>query len=160
MKSKKSKKTIQSIQCVWGLLCSLSSVDQERNNISLFNVIDQVSLPSGFFIEQKNQNKPLSIPLEHEVVILWKRTLGIEFSDEQLSLAWKLKVIDPIGKVIYENFISLILKKGAKRLRSRVKMNGFIATIPGQYVYRIELVQSEKEDFTRVFEIPVDVLQN
>ena len=40
------------VRCVWGLLCSLSSIDQEKKNISLFNVIEQLNIPQSFFSNQ------------------------------------------------------------------------------------------------------------
>jgi hypothetical protein len=39
------------IQYVWGLISQSSAIDRERNNISLFNVIDQISVSSEGFAE-------------------------------------------------------------------------------------------------------------
>src|SRR3989344_3127573 len=39
-------------QFLWGLLCSLSSIDQERNNVSLFYIVEEIGIPQEIFKQE------------------------------------------------------------------------------------------------------------
>lgn len=153
-KKKQIKRQLGLVRCVWGLICSLSSIDQERNNISLFNVIDQLNIPEDLFVQQKQEGKPLIFPLAHELVLLWRRTISAEFATEPLQTDFKISIFDPTGKAIQETIAPLILEKNIRTMRLRIKLMGFPLTVPGDYVYRIELRQPNKETFEGEYEIP------
>ena len=42
------------IQHVWSILASGVSIDQDTNNLSLFNIFDQISIPKNQLIEMPN----------------------------------------------------------------------------------------------------------
>ena len=154
---RKSKIQIEHARCVWGLLCSLSSIDQERNNISLFNVIEQFNLPQSFFIRQEREKEILPFPIPHEIVLCWRRTLDISISDEEILMDSKIKTIDSTGKILQEALIPLKFPNGIKRLYSRYLMQGITASVVGDYIHQIELKLSNQENFKKVLEIPFEV---
>ncbi len=154
---KKTKTPIEHVQCVWGLLCSLSSIDQERNNISLFNVIEQFNLPKDFFVQQEKEKKPLLFINPYEIVSCWRRTLDLGISDEEILADSKIKTIDPTGKVLQEALIPLKFPRGIKRLRSRFVMQGIMASVVGDYIHQIEIKLPNQEDFKKVLEIPFEI---
>ncbi|OGI67531.1 hypothetical protein A3A05_00135 [Candidatus Nomurabacteria bacterium RIFCSPLOWO2_01_FULL_41_12] len=157
-KDYKTKKfEIEYAKCVWGLLCSLSSVDQERNNISLFNVVEQINIPIEFFVQQKKENKNLVFPFSYEVVLCWRRTLDIGISNEEILADFKIKVVDPSGKILQEILSPLKFPKGIKRLRSRLVMQGMLASMAGDYAYHVEIKLPNQNDFEKVLEIPLEV---
>jgi hypothetical protein len=156
-KSKVDRKPIDQIKCVWGLLCSLSSNDQERNNISLFNVIDQFNLPAGFFDQQEKEKKPLLVPLQHEMVIHWRRTLDIGIIDDEIFSDFKVKTIDPAGIILQEILNPLNFPKGIKILRSRLDIPGVLATTAGSYIHQIEIKLPNQSEFKKVLEIPFEI---
>jgi len=158
-KKKISKKsTIEQIRCVWGVLCSMSSVDQERNNISLFNMIEQFNIPENFFVQQKKEGKNLFFQVPHEVVLLWRRTL-IDLDDKEILADFKIKTVDPLGKVLQETLIPFKFLKGIKRLRSRFILPGITASVPGSYLHLIEVKESTSTSFKEVHQIPFEIIE-
>ena len=154
--SKKIGSTIP-VRCVWGLLCSLSSIDQERNNISLFNVIDQINLPQAAFAQQAKSKKPLVIPFSYEIVLHWRRAVNLEALNDELGFDFRAKLIDPKGVVLGETLVTGRLEKNIVRSRFRIKTNGLLVTVPGDYLYVIEVKKDDSEEFGSVFEIPFTV---
>jgi|GEM_PF-2087056 len=156
---KKVKKTItkkanKEVDCLWGLICSLSSIDQQINNISLFNVISEISLPSNPFSEEK---KEFFAPMPHELVVVFRRTVGSFFCTNELVIDIKVSLIDPKGNVIHEILTPIPFKIGLRTMRSRFQMPGFKLTDFGDYVYRIEIRQPDSQILQRVNEIPFEV---
>lgn len=153
-KGKNIQKKVPSVYCVWGMLCSFSSIDQERNNISLFNIIEQFNLPAQLFTEQLKQNRPLTIAYEYEIVLLWRRVLDIKISDDEIIKDLKIKTIDSSGKVIQELVVPLKFLKGKKSLRLRIGSPGLTFTRQGDYVLRIEMEGLDDSEFEKMIEIP------
>jgi len=159
-KKRKGKKIeIDYIKCVWGLLCSLSSIDQERNNISLFNIIEQVTLPKNFFEKQLADKKDYIFPLPHEIVLCWKRTFDTSVFNEEIFADFKIKTVDPLGRVLQEILNPIKFPPNMKRLRVRFAMQGVLASEPGNYVHQIEMKVQNQKDFRKILEIPFEVVQ-
>ena len=156
-KSKTKKLSIEPAKCVWGVLCSMSSIDQERNNISLFNIIEQFNIPTDFFTQQEKEKKNLIFPLSYEVVLCWRRTLDTIISDEEILADFKIKTVDSVGKVLQETLSPLRFPKGIKRLRSRFIMQGMMISSVGDYVHQIEIRSPNQKDFRKVLEIPFEI---
>lgn len=160
-KMRKTKKVeVDYIKCVWGLLCSLSSIDQERNNISLFNIIEQITLPKDFFDKQKREKVDLMFPLPYEIVLCWKRTLSTSIFNEEVFADFKIKTVDPSGMILQEVLNPIKFPKNMKRLRVRFVMQGVLASIPGDYVHQIEVKSQNQKDFKKILEIPFEVVEN
>ena len=71
-KKKEIKKVeIDPIQCVWGLICSMSVTDKDTNNVSLFNIVEQFNLPEDAFSTQKKENKTLVFPTQYEIILFF-----------------------------------------------------------------------------------------
>jgi len=147
-------KRIPLVWCPWGLICGLSSIDQEVNSISLFNVIDQINVSKKDFLKQDNGN---IIKFNHEVVVLWKRILNLDVDNDEFSVDIKLKLLDPFGVVLQEILTPLNFEKNKRNMRFRFKLDSIIVTDPGDYVYRIEVQQSNKERFKKEYEIPFEI---
>jgi len=150
------KKTNQAlpVECVWGLLCSLSAIDQERNNISLFNIIDQINIQKEFF-EVDSEAKPF--PFAHELVTLWRRTIDTSIDERELLVDAEIALIDPQGVSIQSVLTPLKFATGSRRARFRIKTDGIQLTTPGDYVYRISIVPPDGNISTLVLSIPLEV---
>jgi hypothetical protein len=154
MSPKSKKKKIANVQCLWGLLCSLSSIDQERNNLSLFNVIDQITLPKQFF-SANSETKVL--PFGHELVTLWRRTIDTKLDDRELAVDVEIALIDPHEAVIHRILSPLKFASGSRRSRFRVMADGIHLTTPGDYFYRISIVPMDGKEPEPVCFIPLEV---
>ena len=150
------KKTSDRVDCIWGLTCSLSSIDQQRNNISLFNVIDQLSIPKS---EVDNLGKvEVVIPLEHEVVFVWRRLLHRDLCTDKVVTDVKISSLDPDGKIMGEVITQLWFEPGKRVMRFRVQNSSFKITKEGDYIYRAEIIQPGTDKFERVMDIPYNVV--
>lgn len=143
------------IQYVWGLIAESSAIDQERNNISLFNVIDQVNLPREAFQEEGKQQ----VGLSHEILITWRRALKLDISGEAITAGCRIALLDPSGESLQENTNTFEFQTGMRRTRQRVRVNGLHVTKPGDYVYTVEISGSGEGGFRKVNEIPFEVRQ-
>jgi hypothetical protein len=153
-----SKKKVKpnNVKCVWGLVCSLSSIDQQKNNISLFNVIDQLNIPSQFK-EQVDKEGVISIGLEHEIVFLLRRTMPLHLCTDNVLLDMKISLVDPKGKLLAELLNSLSFEPKIRTLKYRVQNNLVRISTEGDYVYRAEIAHHGTNKFERVFEVPFSV---
>jgi hypothetical protein len=157
MKNIKNNNLLDPVQCMWGLLCSQSSIDQRLNNISLFNVIQQINLPTVFYDQLKKEKKPLALQFPHEIVLCWKRTLPSGISEAEILADLKIKTIDPHGAVIQEIAAPFAFSYGKQRFYYRVEIPVFIVSVSGNYVHEIEIKFPEKDIFKKVFGIPFEI---
>lgn len=159
MSNKKVKKQVakkvnaEHVNFLWGLICSLSSIDQQRNNISLFNVISQLNVPKEAF--QKSEK--FLFPLPHELVIVFRRALESKLCTNKVIIDVKVSLIDPKGSVLSELLIPIVFEIGKRTMRFRFQLPGFQLTNSGDYVYRIEVRQPDAKNFIAMNEVPFEV---
>ena len=159
-KKKEIKKVeIDPIQCVWGLICSMSVTDKDTNNVSLFNIVEQFNLPEDAFSTQKKENKTLVFPTQYEIILFFRRTLNIDIFDDQILGDLKIKTVDPNGNTVQETTSSVTFPKAMKKLRFRVVMAGLSFTNPGNYIHQIEMKLSTRNNFSKLLEIPFEILE-
>ncbi|MBI2108588.1 MAG: hypothetical protein HYT93_00200 [Parcubacteria group bacterium] len=151
---KKSSITKQ-IRGVWGLICSMSSIDQEKNNISLFNLINQVNVQKIDFEGMKQQKKEaLLVPVQHEVVTMFRRMGNYELFDNEIKTNIKISLINPKGKALMEFLTKIEFKPHKINCRHRAIFTGFKLTEPGDYEYNIEVLQPDDTQLTNEMVIP------
>src|ERR1035438_8605378 len=92
----------QKISLVWAAACTSSSIDQSTNAISLFNIIEELTVNNLLAQPTKEQQemiasgKPIATPFNHEVISVWLRdNIGTE---TKVDMA--LELVDPSGKVL------------------------------------------------------------
>ena len=136
MKERSIKKVgkIDHVKYVLGMMCSLSSTDQQKNNVSLFNVIDEIAFQEEGF---KDVKTPIYFP--HEIVICLRRTLNPFIDQEEIPMELKIKNIDPTENVLEENFSQMIFPAGKKILRLTIAKQGITISTIGDYVYQLEI---------------------
>ncbi len=133
----------------------MAAIDQQKNNISLFNVFDQITVPVQVKDEIKSSpQKNASVRLEHEIVLLWRRVLPPLLCDSEINTDVKISVIDPVGKVLGEILTTLRFEIGKRILRQRIQNNALIITTEGDYVYQAEIMQPNTKSFSAPFRIP------
>jgi len=141
------------IQYVWGLISQSSAIDEERNNISLFNVIDQIFVSSEGFAEDGKTK----VNMPHEILLTWRRTVGLSLADEPVSFECRIELVDPTGDVLEQVAKTFKLQENSRRTRQRIQVDGFVITEPGDYVYRVKTKEDDDNDFQTVNEIPFEV---
>lgn len=142
------------INHIWSLLCRRSVIDSETNNLSVYDILEQLTV--DIKIKKGNENKAakINIPIEYEVISFWVKTPGIK----EFKGGIKLEIINPEGKVEKTFEQPLEIPKDKRRLRSRIRISGFVADTAGNYIFRINYKESDKEQYKKAADIPLEVI--
>ena len=138
---------------VWSVLCRSSSIDIDSNLISLFDVIENVEVVPTERINPRPDGA-VSVSIESEIVTLWERKNS---DDRDISEQVFLRLVDPQGKVLKESVFLLDIKRGFKRMRFRLKINGIVVTTAGEYRFKLYLKEESGEQKYEVASLPLDV---
>ena len=125
------------IEHIWSVLCSRSVIDSETNNVSIQDVVEQITINA-----EPAKNGFLPFPLE--LITLW----GRKKVDEPTKGTERVSFVTPSGKstVISESNIDL---SKAERHRQKVKFPGLPLGEGGRYYFKVEF----KEDSDEYFEV-------
>jgi hypothetical protein len=142
----------------WSVLCTNAIVDNDTNNISLFNVIEQVKLDVNLkddkeWDEKTGDNFPVNMIL---VTRLRKMV------DEKKLVKGNLKIdlISPDKKPLgsFEQDFELI--DGVDNMRMRVGIEGLKITKSGIYYFVVNLKEESEEKYKKVYSLPLKVNLN
>jgi hypothetical protein len=133
---------------VWSVLCTRSVLDQETNNISLIEVIEELTLTPD---PRAQSDQSFVVPINCELVSLWTRSVVTE---PERGTA-RTVLIGPRGERISEHETSVDLSVHL-RSRIRARLAGLPISSAGIYGFLIQRLQGERvED---VATIPVRVV--
>jgi hypothetical protein len=77
------------IDHVWTVVCSRSATDRESNNLSLFDVLEQINLLGPL----PDPGARVALPLQYEVISLWTRA-NPDDAEESTS---RIRLMSPNG---------------------------------------------------------------
>ncbi|HKZ54578.1 MAG TPA: hypothetical protein VJ123_03790 [Anaerolineales bacterium] len=137
------------IRHIWSVICSQSVIDSETNNISLLNILEQITVAGPL----PTRDSPALIPIRFELVSLWERTP----TDSPERGKFKVTIASP-SQASISSFEADIDLSSHLRYRTRAKLNAFPAPEPGRYEFRVELHDHIKEEWCQVAHIPLDFL--
>jgi hypothetical protein len=131
------------IEHVFSVLCSGTSIDAETNAVSLFKVLEQLTV----FTESKD---PLRIVIHFEILSLWTR------QSPEVPCHGKMRVIfrSPGNQQRQQAELEIDLSK-AINYRSKIVSDGIELNGPGKYQFRIELQEEDNADWQEVACLPV-----
>lgn len=145
-----SKKNKQNVEHIMTTICNSASVDMDTNNLSLFNIIEEIQVNLEI-IDNKpidfKQKKPVNIPFE--LISVWRRL------DTSVEVNSDLKIVfkDPDDEVMQEINYKLEIKNLHQRMRIRIKSNGLNITKQGDYYFSILI--NKDNSFEEVVRVPV-----
>lgn len=142
------------IKHIWSVLCQKSSVDQQSNNVSLFDVFEALEVGINPAANIKTSNNPeLNIPIQYQIVSLWTIADAKNNGGEV-----RITLISPDGeeKILVNS--ELKFPTGKRRMRSINQIQGLPVNKSGDYHFVVELKQ-EKE-FQKVADLPLEVKLN
>ncbi|MBI4732193.1 MAG: hypothetical protein HY781_08750 [Chloroflexi bacterium] len=133
------------IDHIWTVLCSRSVIDTETNNVSIQDVLEQITVN-----DDPKLNGFLPIPLE--LITLW----GRRESDKGTEGMERVTFLTPSGKsnVVTEAKIDL---SAVERHRHKVKFPGLPLSEAGRYYFRVE-IQEKDNEWREVAAIPLTVM--
>ncbi len=133
------------IRHVWTVLCGKSSIDRETNNISLFEVVEQLQV-GGW------AGEPADVPIPLELVTLWSRVQPDKPSRGEARIILET----PGGHRGISQSHAVDLRK-YHRVRNRARIPTIRIEGSGVYSFVVELRQQDKEEWLEVAKIPVEV---
>lgn len=150
-------KKIETVSHIWSVVCSMSAIDNESNNISLFNVLERatLSIPQAEFeriISEKAKGFLFPIPVEF--ISLFRKNepeKGVAF-DVRTSL------LDPSGQraqVMTERTIAIEKDKTNFRLRNR--LSNLPINTEGSYCFIVEIKDVGSSDYLEVSRVPLEI---
>ncbi len=133
---------------VWTILCSKSSLDRESNNISLFDVTEQINIHYSGVLPPI----PITLQRELELVSLWMRS---EMAISERPAA-RVTISGPNNLRIQGPEVAVDLESAA-RSRSILKLGGIPVGGDGNHFLVMELRNAAGEQWQEVARIPLEV---
>lgn len=145
-----SGKRRQILRAIWAILCKNTIIDQRSNNISLIEVIDEISLPAPAPESVTETSGQPAVGFDASLVILWAR------SDPDMPEKAQVRnsVVTPKGFQTQstENEIDLT---DALRVRSIGQIARFpLLSQDGEHTLKIEMKAADT-DWQEAFELPL-----
>ena len=130
----------------WTVLCWRSVIDRDTNNVSIHDVLEQLTVGA-------EPTPGLVLPIEYQVVSLWAR----EHKETGARGVSRITLIPPMGteRVLSELAINL---SEVERMRHRLLCHGFEVPQTGRYYFRVEVQDEGEEEWRQVALVPLTVL--
>lgn len=146
--------TKSKIKYLGAILCSSASIDRETNNLTVFNIIEEINvLEKQLQSSPNNQTNKKVVPLQFELITLWKK----EVLDQEVDIKSKIELVDPGNEILQTIEVPLVIKREHKRFRNRIQMNGLNITTKGEYNFRIYIKEDNEDKFNLVGEVPLTI---
>jgi len=134
------------IDHVWTVVCSHSVTDRDSNNVSIFNVVEQIKVTG----EPKPQGV---VPIRFEIVTLWARS---DF-DKPARGRTRITFTSPSEKKVKLGEERDIDLSKYERLRTRRAIQGLPVSEPGRHVIRVELQNKGENRWRKVASVPLKI---
>lgn len=132
------------IQHVWSVLCARAVIDSESNNISLFEIVEQLVA----FGPEGEGFAPVSL----ELVTMWSR----DSLEEAARGRARIRIVGPDGAQIGNAFEYEVDLTTFVRIRNRFRMAAFPIRGAGKYSLVVEAEQDSA--WLRVAQVPVQLV--
>ncbi len=131
---------------LWTVLCSKAVIDQDTNNVSLIEIVEELTL------SPLAGDKMVTLPVSFELVTLVKRSEP----DQPESLMGQVSLLTPKGnKQLSAQFEINLSEK--PRLRTRMRMSALPLEGPGVYHFLIEFLDKATDKWSEAYRLPLDV---
>ena len=134
------------IDHVWSVLCSNGVIDIETNNVSLHNVIEQISV-------QGPPEPNARIPIQLDILSFLVRSDPEIPARKDLRISFRF----PSGKVDRLGTADINLLQH-ERFRARARLQGIPANEPGRHYFLIELQGEGEDEWNQVAAIPLTLI--
>jgi hypothetical protein len=138
---------IRMIDHIWRVVCAKSSTDRETNNLSLFDVLEQVNVLGP--VPEPGQQAAL--PMPYELVSLWARSNPAQ-PEESTA---RIKLLGPNSATLLTQDFQINLNPFV-RVRTQMRALAFPLSGQGRYVFVVEIRRTE-ENWEVVAKIPVQL---
>ena len=145
------------------IICQNASVDQQTNAVSLFNVVEDVTLsdkpltPEEARAGGETKDFPVKTQVNNKYVLVAQieREAGIN-KDSQAQM--KLIVTDPDGEEMVNNDFPLAFGIGdTRKTRAIINFDGMLVTKTGRYTYSLSTKAAGEDSYQEQFVSWIDV---
>lgn len=133
------------IHHVWSVFCSSSAIDRDSNQVSLFDLVEQINVQ---LTEAAPAGQKVVIPARFQLVTLWTRGDANE-AESGLS---RLRLVAPSGEELLKSENDVDLTEHNLR-RVRLNLVGMPYVGDGRYHFRVEL--KDGAEWRLVGDVPV-----
>lgn len=145
------------IDHIWTVICSNVVTDKETNNLSLHNVIEQLSIEpipdaAEEQLEVEEQDRYI-VPYRITVATLWSRR---DLNKGSIGYG-KISFISPTGEQLIEPAEFEINVFDNRRFRSKGNFRGVPITGPGKYLFKVEFKIDETSNWNTAAEVPLEI---
>ena len=132
------------VEHIWSVLCSKSLIDNETNNLSLIEIIEELTV--------ENFTKPGVTKIDYEIVSLWHRAKA----EKKGKIEYKINLVTPSGKDKGGPEVKCVFEPGIQRNRSKVIFEAFPLDELGLYRFQVLLKKSGSK-YLKVASIPITI---
>lgn len=144
------------MQCIFATLCRGTSVDRQSNNLSIFNVIEQITLTPPKNAQKSELEKIKVVPVEYQLVTFWKAIGGLM----PKTLDIQIDFIDPVGDITQSGSHAIKLDEPKGRLRTIMEIKALKVTQPGDYTVVIKAKIPGQDEFLEYSRFPLELKIN
>lgn len=145
------------IDHVWTVICSNVVIDKESNNVSLHNILEQLTVHKRVSSDEKisveDVPSEMVIPYSFTVVTLWSRS---NLSEKVIGYG-RVRLFSPDGEPLIGLGEFEINLYNNRRFRSKGKFRGFPSIGAGKYTFVVDVRIDEDADWEQVASVPVEV---
>ena len=134
------------IDHMWTICCTRAVIDSESSNMSLQNIIEQITVP-------KPSEPTAAVGLLHEVVSIWVRSDG----SIPARGRGRFRLVAPSGQEVGVDEYEIDLTE-VYRLRRKNRSSVFPVGEAGRYHFHVELELDGEDEWREVARVPVTVV--
>ena len=142
----------KTIQHEWSIISASSLVDQDTNNLSLINIIEEVSFEAQLKKDQSFDHEGEIIPLN---MVISTRLRKLNETNETARGNIQIDFRDPKNKKMATFTQDFEMIPGVKNIRIRSGIAGLKVTQSGLYNFEILLKEIDAESYTKVYSLPL-----
>lgn len=137
------------IDHIWTVLCTKSAIDRDSNNISLFEVLEQITAKGPAM----GAEELAMIPVNCELVTIWSRSRD----NRPCRGRGHLIFLSPTDAVMKEVEYDVDLTVHV-RVRHRIGINGLAVREWGRHHFRVEVQDEGEQQWRTVSSVPLHIL--
>ena len=131
------------IDHIWSIICSGSSIDSESNNVTIYNILEQLSINTP-------PKEDGIIRISFEIISLWARKI----SDKPVQGQELIQLKDPNDNILGSIEVNIDLQK-SERHHIRLRINGLPARMSGRHHFSIDYKVEGDDVWHNAAEIPL-----
>lgn len=139
---------------IWSVLCRRAIVDSGTNNLTISDVLEELTIDIKIEKQNVDAMKQINLPLEFEIVSFWKKQDDVT---HHLKADCEIEVLNPEGKKIKTLPQVIDMPSGMKRLRTILRVMGFVVEGSGDYTLKVNVKEEGHKTYKTVSLLPLTV---